>query len=340
MPIKIGVIGLGYWGPNLVRNYFKIKECEIVYCCDLEQKQLKILHQQYPNILLTNDPHTVINKPEIDAIVLATPSNTHYSLANEALAQNKHVFVEKPMTLSAKEAKHLVNKANKKKKLLMVGHTYEYHPAVKTMKQLIAQKEFGEVYYIYCSRLNMGKVREETNALWNLAPHDISVLHYLLDNEPLRISAFGMHYLQKKHEDVVFINLRFPGNTIAHIHVSWLDPSKERKITVIGSKQMIIFDDLDNESPIKIYDKAFIKLVNEHGDRIYKEYSIKLRPGDIHAPYIEPKEPLEIECNHFINSIINHQSPQTDGINGYKVVKILEAAQKSLNLGGKWINVK
>jgi predicted dehydrogenase len=339
MSVNIAIIGTGYWGPNITRNFYQNPNCKLLYCCDIDKKQLEKVRHQFPAIPLTTCIDQVLNDGSVQALAIVTPSNTHYSLTKRALLANKHVFVEKPFTLSVKEAKELIKLNKRTKKVIMVGHTYEYHPAVLEIKKYLKEGLLGDLYYIYCSRLNLGKVREETNALWNLAPHDFSILRFLLEQMPIKISAFGQPYLQKKYEDVVFLNLRYKRNIVAHVHVSWLDPSKERKITLVGSKKMVIFDDMDNEAPIKIYDKGFVKLVNEKGERMFKEFSLKLRPGDIHLPYIESREPLKEECNHFIDSILNEKSPLSDEVSGYEVVKMLTAAQQSLTKGGTWITL-
>lgn len=337
MKVRVGIVGLGYWGPNLVRNFYSQENCEVVYLCDLDKRSLDRIKKQFPAITTTQSFKDLLNAQEVDAIVIATPSNTHVSLVTQALKKGKHVFVEKPFTLSVKEADAVVRINQKMKRIIMVGHTYEYHPAIIKLKEYITQKDLGDLFYIYASRTNLGKVREETNALWNLAPHDISILNYILDMKPISVSAFGQPYLQKKHEDVVFIHLRYPENIIAHVHVSWLDPSKERKLTVVGSKKMVVFDDLDNESAVRVYDKGFIKQVSDKGERMYREFSLKLHHGDVHIPYISSKEPLYEECFHFIQSILTKKRPKSDEHNGRAVVSVLEAAQNSLEKGGKWI---
>lgn len=339
MAVTIGIIGVGYWGPNLVKNFYKNEDCNLLYICDKDKNVLKKISSQYPSLKTETDAQILFNDKKLQAVVIATPSNTHAMLTSRALKAGKHVLVEKPFTLTKRDAKKLIKQSKKVNRIIMVGHTYEYHPAIIKIKEYIETKTLGEIYYIYCSRVNMGKVREETNALWNLAPHDISILKYLLGKMPIAVAAFGQSYLSDNHEDVVFVHLRFPNNIIVHIHVSWLDPSKERKMTIVGSKKMVLFDDMDNESNIKIYDKGFIKLQNEKGHQIFKEFSLKLRPGDIVAPYIESKEPLYEECAHFINAIKNKTVPRSDGKNGLAVVTILEAAEKSLKSGGKWIRI-
>lgn len=339
MKVGIGIVGLGYWGPNLLKNFHQLEGCEVLYCCDKDEKRLSLIARQYPAIKITTDYYKVLKESKVTAVVIATPTDTHSQLVKEALMSGKHVLVEKPLTLSVKSAEKLVRLAKRKKKILMVGHTYEYHPAILKIQNYISTKMIGQINYIYCSRVNLGKVREETNALWNLAPHDISILHLLIKSTPTAVSAFGQSYFRPKHEDVVFINLRFPKNIIAHVHVSWLDPSKIRKMTIVGSDKMITFDDMDNEASVRIYDKGIVRLVNEEGDRIYKEFSLKLRAGDVHLPHIDPTEPLKAECEHFVESIRKKRTPRSDGKVGLEVVRVLEAAQKSLEQGGAWIKL-
>ena len=339
MRVRVAIVGVGYWGPNLVRNFFQIEGCDVAYCCDKNKKVLSQISKHFPSIPLTEDVETILADPTVDAVVFATPSNTHMPLTLQAIKRGKHVFVEKPFTLSVKEAEAVIAENKKAKKIIMVGHTYEYHSALDYLKSYIEKGKMGKIFYIYSSRLNLGKVREETNALWNLAPHDISILRYLLSSNPKEVCAFGHAYLNKKHEDVVYIHLKFPKNVIAQVHVSWLDPSKERKLTIVGSKKMVIFDDMDNEAPIRIYDKGFTKKLNDRGDRPYREYSIKLRPGAITLPYIEPSEPLKEECKHFIECIQQSKQPKSDQYNGMEVVRVLEAAQQSLDRKGTWIKL-
>lgn len=337
MAVRLGIIGVGYWGPNLVRNFNQIKNAEVISCADLDERKLLQIQRTSPNIYVTTNYRKLLDDKRIDAIILATPSNTHAPLGMEALRAKKHIFVEKPFTLNSSDAEKLLILGRQVKKIIMVGHTYEYHPAIIKIKHYLAKNQLGQLFYIYCSRLNMGKVREETNALWNLAPHDISILLFLLETMPLQVSAFGQAYLQRNHEDVVFINLLFPKNIIAHVHVSWLDPSKERKITLVGDTKMVVFDDLDPEASLHVYKKRFLRLVNEKGERIFKEFALKLHPGDINLPYVNPIEPLQEECRHFVDCIINKKEPRSGGVSGYNVVKVLESAEQSLKHGGSWI---
>jgi len=315
--LNIAVVGAGNWGRNLVRNFYEIKE-------------------EYPLVKTTTDYNDVLRDDEIDAVVIATSTSTHFNLAKKALEAKKHIFVEKPFTLSHKQAQELVDLAKEKEKKLMVGHLLEYHPAVMEMRRRLCQNEIGEIYYLYSERLNLGKVRTTENALWCLAPHDISVMLYLLNTEPMEVSAYGGVFLQKKEkiEDVVFVNIRFKNGVIANLHLSWLDPNKVRRMTLVGSKKMMVFDDMESQDKLKIFNKGVIK--NNLEDKV--EFNV--RYGDIYIPKIDASEPLKLECFHFIDCIKNNKTPQSDGEDGLRVVRVLEIAQESLNKGGIPVGMK
>ncbi len=334
--MNIAVVGAGTWGRNLVRNFYEIKQANVKICCDLNEVILGKIKEKYPLIKITTDYDEVLGDIEIDAIVIATSTSTHFNLAKRALEAEKHIFVEKPLTLSYNQAQELVDLAKEKEKKLMVGHLLEYHPAVMEMRKRLCQNEIGKIYYLYSERLNLGKVRTAENALWCLAPHDISVMLYLLDTEPVEVSAYGGIFLQKKEkiEDVVFVNIHFKNRVIANLHLSWLDPNKVRRMTLVGSKKMMVFDDMESRDKLKIFDKRVIK--NNVEDKV--EFNV--RYGDIYIPKIDASEPLKIECLHFIDCIKNNKNPRSDGEDGLRVVKILEAAQRSLNKGGIPIRIR
>ncbi len=333
--INLGIIGAGYWGPNLVRDFVQLSEANILGVCDLKEENLTRIKDRYPQIKTVKDYRELIRNKEIEALVISTPAATHFALTKEALLSNKHTFCEKPLALSAKEGKELVELSREKGKVLMVGHLLKYHPAVKKLKELVEKGELGDVYYIYSTRVNLGKVRKEENALWSFAPHDISVILYLLDDEPEEVTAKGESYLQKGVEDVVFLTLRFPNRVIAHIHVSWLDPHRIRKTTVVGSKKMAVFDDTELQEKIKIYDRG---IEREKPYDTYEEL-LTLRLGDTYIPRVELREPLKIECQHFLDCIKENKKPLTDGEDGLRVLRVLEAAQESLTKGGKPVGV-
>jgi predicted dehydrogenase len=334
--VNIGVIGYGYWGPNLVRNFNQIKASNLTVCCELAEEKIAQIKQLYPKVKVTSDYDRVIKNPDIEAIVIASTADTHYELAKKALEANKHVFVEKPLALNTYEAKELVELAKKSKRILMVGHLLKYHPAINYIKNYIESGGLGKIQYLYSQRLNLGKLRKDENALWSLAPHDISVILYLLgDKEPIEVTARGESYIQPGIEDVVFCSLHFQDRVMAHIHISWLDPHKIRKLTIVGSKKMAVFDDMESSEKVRIFDKG----VETNED--YRSYGedLTLRFGDIVIPSIKMEEPLRIECEHFISCILNGQKPLSDGEDGLRVVKVLEAAQKSLESGGQPIKI-
>lgn len=335
--INCALIGFGYWGPNIARSLGRLGNAKLVAICDLSKNKLKEAKILYPQAKITNSPDEVIKDPDIDAIIIATPANTHFELATKILKNEKHILIEKPITISSKEALKLKNLNKKVKKIVMAGHTFEYNPTVLKMKKIIQSDSFGKVYYIYSTRVNLGQIRGDVNALWNLAPHDISIINFLLDASPIEVKAAGASFLQKGIEDVVFLLLKYPNNILAEVHVSWLDPAKERNMTVVGSKKMLVFDDLDNEMPLKIYEKYVD--TGEVAKGLSTEYKIKLHSGDIYIPQIESREPLLEELKHFIECIEKNKNPRTDIISGLNVVKVLQACQLSLRKNNKWIKV-
>lgn len=327
-PTRIGLIGYGYWGPNLARNFHSLPNAHLVAIADADANRLAEPARLY-NVRTYTDPSELLRDPTLDAVAISTPARTHYDLARAALEYGKHVLVEKPLAMNSPQACELIALAQKQNRILMVGHTFEYNPAVWKMRDLIASYELGDVYYIYSNRVNLGRVQRDINALWSIAPHDISILLYLLDAMPLDVSARGATYLSDAMEDVVFVTLTFPNKVLAHIHASWLDPSKVRQMTVVGSKKMVVYDDVDPEGRLRIYDKG----VYRHGAD-YGEYQLKVHSGDISIPRIDLSEPLHNECAHFVECMRENKTPRTDGANGLRVVRVLEAAQESLAQNG------
>ena len=328
--VTVGMVGLGYWGPNLLRNFTQLDGCILKTCCDLNEDSLRRAKMQYPDIQITDDFPSLLQDSEIQAVVIATSAKTHYDLAKQAILAGKHVFVEKPLTLSVADAEELVELAKQNDRKLMVGHLMEYHPAVEMLKEMIQAGELGDIYYLYSQRVNLGKIRQDENALWSFAPHDISIIMYLLEAEPENVSARGQAYLQDNIEDVVFVNLVFPDKSMAHIQLSWLDPHKIRRTTIVGSEKMAVFDDMEPTEMIRIYDKGVVNggMYGSFGE------SLSLRFGDVRSPYIRMVEPLRLECQHFIDCIQSDKQPKSDGQDGLKVVKVLQAAQESLDNGG------
>ena len=333
--VKVAVVGCGYWGPNLARNFHQLPTAELVMCCDLEQSKLDKMQALYPGVKMTTCYNDVLADGEIEAVALATPARSHYQMGREALLADKHVLVEKPLAMSSQEAQELIALAEEGRRTLMVGHVFEYNPAVLKIKDLIDKGEIGEVYYIYSNRVNLGRVQSDINALWSIAPHDISILLFLLDSMPLTVSAHGGMYLNGNIEDVVFVTMSFPGGVLSHIQASWLDPSKVRRMTIVGSRKMIVYDDVADEGKIKVYDKG----VYRKGEDIYGEFQYKVHSGDIYIPKIDMTEPLRNECAHFIDCVQEGKQPRTDGRSGLRVIKVLEAAQRSLRSGGPMMKV-
>jgi predicted dehydrogenase len=268
----------------------------------------------------------VMDNPDVDAVVIATPVSTHFPLASQALQKNKHVFVEKPMTASRGEGESLIQLAKEKKRILMVGHTFEYSPPVLKVKEIIARGDLGKIYYISTSRVNLGLHQKDVSVIWDLAPHDFSTLFFWLEEEPSRISAMGRDYVQKNIPDVAFINMEFSSGCVAHIQVSWLAPSKLRRTSIVGSEKMLVYDDTENIEKVKIYDKG----VNYKDPETFGEYQLSYRTGDVISPRLDTYEPLFVEMKHFVECCKTGKAPKTDGQNGLRVVKALEAAEKSL----------
>ncbi|HOO55697.1 MAG TPA: Gfo/Idh/MocA family oxidoreductase [bacterium] len=327
--VNVGVIGYGYWGPNLVRNFASFTDVRIKTICDTDPEKLKRAASRYPDTCVTDNSNSVFDDKDIDAVILSLPAEYHAEFAGKALVSGKHVFVEKPLAMTVSDAEKLVKLSENSNRILMVGLLLLYHPAVKYLRSLIDKGELGRIYYLYSQRLNLGLIRTHENSLWSLAPHDISILLYLLDEDPASVSATGASYIQDGIEDTVFLHLKFSDRKMAHVHVSWLDPNRVRKITVVGQNKMAVFDDVEPVDKIKIFDKG----VKSPTYSSYGE-SLSLRFGDINIPHIEMTEPLRIECRHFIDCINNGQKPATDADYGLKVVRVLEAAHKSLKTGG------
>lgn len=328
--ITVGIIGAGYWGPNLVRNFAALPQCQLKVVCDQDRQALDRLRPLYPQLYFSLDWREVLSWPEIQAVVIASPTSTHYEVAIEALKRDKDVFVEKPLASTVAEAEKLSAEAERRGRILMVGHLMLYHPALMRLKALIQEGELGEIFYLYFRRVNLGKIRKNENALLSFAPHDISMALYLLGAEPTEVWARGEAYVQPEVEDVVFLNMNFPGKIMAHIHVSWLDPHKRRELTVVGSKKMAVFDDISTTEPIRVYDKGVV----EPGTYLSYGDSLAIRTGDIWVPKVEMQEPLRLECLHFLDCVEKRKRPLTDGRHGIQVVRVLEKAQLSLRRKG------
>jgi predicted dehydrogenase len=322
--VRLGVAGLGYWGPNLARNFDALPGCELTWVCDADHRAGERIAARFPSARITQDLSDLLTDPRLDAVVLATPVPTHAALAETVLQAGKHCFVEKPLAQTVAEAEGAVAAARASDRVLMVGHLLEYHPGVIKLKELADSGELGKIRYLYSNRLNLGKLRADENALWSLGAHDISVVLLLAGEEPCEIEAHGESYVRAGVEDVVFAFLRFPSGLAAHLHLSWLDPHKERRFTVVGSQRMATFDDMALERKLTVYDKGF-----DHHTSSYGEYIS--RSGDIWSPRVSNREPLRLECEHFVDCIRERRTPRSDGGSGLRVVRVLEALQQRLD---------
>jgi predicted dehydrogenase len=327
--IAIAVVGAGAWGRNHIRVISEMPNVRLKYVCDSDSSKLSSIQKLYPQSKMVENLNPILQDPEVRGVVVASSAVSHYLLAREILLADRDVLVEKPMALNSKDAKTMLEIAEKKGRILMVGHLLIYHPVVDRLKEMIASGELGKIHYIYTQRVNLGIIRQDENALLSFAPHDLSAILYLLEETPIVVSAHGESYIQDGIEDVVFLSLRFADRKMANIHLSWLDPHKVRKITIVGSKKMVVFDDMEVSEKLKIYDKG----VASPSYDTYEEY-LKLRFGDITIPNIRMVEPLRAEVEHFIHCIESRERPKTGGRDGVEVVKILTAAQKSLKEKG------
>ncbi len=321
--IAVGVAGLGYWGPNLARNLAAIPGCELAWLCDADPAALERVGGTLPKARRTQSLEDLLTDEALDAVVLATPVPSHAELAELVLRAGKHCFVEKPLALTVADAERAVAAAEESGRMLMVGHLLEYHPGVAKLKEIADGGQLGDILYIYSNRLNLGKLRADENALWSLGAHDVSVLLHLAGEEPYEVEARGESYMRRGIEDVVFGFLRFPSGVAAHLHLSWLDPHKERRFTVVGSKRMATFDDMELERKVSVYDKGFDQHASSWGEYI-------TRSGDIWSPSIGNREPLRLECEHFVDCMREGRAPQTDGASGLRVVRVLAGLQEKL----------
>lgn len=335
--IKVGIIGCGYWGPNLIRNFNENYHTDIRYACDLTKERLGRIKIRYPHINTTTNYKELLWNKDIHAIAIATPVFTHYKLVKESLEASKHVLVEKPLTSSVREAERLINLASKKGLILLVDHTFIYTNAIRRIKEFISAGELGEMYYFDSVRVNLGLFQHDVNVIWDLAPHDLSIMDFIVGGKPSSVVATGASHTASKLEDVAYVTVRFKGSLIAHFHVNWMSPVKIRKIIIGGSKKMVVFDDLDPAEKIKIYDKG-ITLSRSDEKSVYQSL-VQYRIGDMYAPSISNVEALKVEVEHFADCIKNNKTPITDGEAGLRIVRILEAADKSLKKGGVKINI-
>jgi predicted dehydrogenase len=327
--VGIAVVGAGAWGKNHIRVFSEIPNVHLKYVCDSDPSRLAKLQKSYPQSKMVENLNPILSDPEVKGVVIASSAISHFPLAKEALLGGKDILVEKPMALNVKDAEEMVKIAGERDRLLMVGHLLIYHSVFDRLKEIIDSGELGKVHYIYTQRVNLGIIRQDENALWSFAPHDLSMILNLLNEKPTIVSAHGESYIQKNIEDVVFLSLHFSDGKMANIHLSWLDPHKVRKITIVGSKKMVVFDDMESAEKLKIYDKG----VGSFSYDSYGEY-LSLRFGDIMIPNVKMVEPLRTEAEHFIRCIESREKPKTGGRDGLEVVRILVAAQESLKQKG------
>lgn len=337
-PVRIGQIGVGYWGKNLLRNFAGLPGVAVTRVCDQRDVVREGVRAQYPGTRVTGRYEDLLEDPDLDGVVIATETPQHFPLAEAALLAGKHVFVEKPMAQTTAEAERLVALAEERDLRLMVGHLLLYHPAFRYVEDLIHQGELGEVYYLYSMRVNLGIIRQRENAFESLAPHDLSLALAFLNRKPVAVSAQGQAYLQPGIADVAFATVYFEDGKLAHLHTSWLDPHKARKVTVVGSRKMAVIDDVESTEKVRLYDKG---VDIKPGEKQFVDYSsaMTVRTGDISIPRIEMKEPLRLECAHFVDCIRTGRTPRSDGRNGLAVVRLLEAAQKSLAHNGSCVDL-
>jgi predicted dehydrogenase len=325
--VRVGVIGAGYWGPNIVRNLHEAPGAEAVAVADLSPERLDAIRKRFPAVRVTTDHRELLGDPSIDAICVVTPVATHRKLAEEAFAAGKHVFVEKPLAYSVSEAEAIVRAAERAGKTLMVGHTFVYNPAVVAVKEILESNGIGDVHYLDSQRVNLGLHQFDINVLWDLGPHDVSIILYWLEEEPKWVQCTGAGFVQEGIEDVVYLMIGFPSGAIAHAHLSWLAPSKLRTMTVIGSKKMVVYDDNQVVEKVKIYDQGVDKL---DADELRRSY----RAGDIYSPRVPMTEALQVEMRHFIDCVRAGTKPRSDGEAGLMVIRVLELAMRSLRSGG------
>jgi predicted dehydrogenase len=329
-PVRFGVIGAGYWGPHLIRNVSEIPGARLTVVADLAEDRLAALRPRYPSVNMTSDFREAFG-PETDAVIIATPVRTHFPLAQEALRAGKHVLVEKPLTRSSEEARDLVRIADENGVLLMVGHTFEYNPAVIALKDIVDRGTVGRVLYIDAARLNLGQYRSDVNVLWDLAPHDISIMNFILGAEPTHVSARGNACIQPGTHDVAYVELKYPKGVLGHIHVSWLEPCKVRRITVVGDEKMVVYNDVAAEEKLRIYDKGVTRTTSS-GD--FADFQLSYHNGGVSIPAVPGGEPLKLELSHMIDCIQTGTRPRSDGLSGLRVINVLESADKSLQNGG------
>lgn len=329
-PLEIGLIGTGYWGPNIANSFLATGKARIRWICDTNETRLRAFAQRYPDARTTTEADVALADPALTAAAIATPTATHFSIAKAAIEAGKHVLVEKPLTTNSLEALELIQLAQTHSRTLMVGHVFQYNSTILALHDLIRQGSLGTIHYMNFTRTNLGPVRTDVNALWDLATHDISIMIHLMDAPPIAVSATGSAYLNRDVEDVVFATFRFANGTLANVHASWLNPRKVRTITVVGDQKMAVWDDLELREPIRIYDKRVEVPPPQAMEGSFLEYKTLVVDGGSVVPQIPINRPLQAECSHFLDCIVERRTPHSDGYNGLAVIKALEAATLSM----------
>jgi predicted dehydrogenase len=334
--IRIAIVGCGYWGPNLIRNFFSLSDCNVTKICDVDSERLSHLKALYPTVETTQEFNEVTGDPKIDAVVIATPVRFHFEMTKAALKAGKHTFVEKPMASSVAQCKKLIEIAEDKSLTLMVGHTFVYSTPVRRIKEIIDSGDLGQIQYIRSQRLNLGLFQKDINVAWDLAPHDISIVLYIMEELPVSVNCQGKAHVNRDVEDVTNMTLNFDDGAMAIIQSSWLDPNKVRQITVVGNKKMLVYDDLEPIEKIRIYDKRVE--IPPHYDT-FAEFQYAYHYGDMHSPYLKMVEPLKVEGQHFLDCIKSGTKPLSSGYDGLQVIQVLEASSNSLKRGGAEVMV-
>ena len=330
--VRIGIVGFGAWGPNHARNLNVQEGCRVVQIADVSETRLRQARKQYPDVDITTDAETVIEGSRNDAVVIATPLGSHHNLVRRALLADKHVLCEKPLTRTSEEAKELIEIAASKRLVLMVGHVFMFNPGALFLKEEIARGELGRIYYVDLVRTNLGPIRQDVGAIYDLASHDISICNFLLEAQPSEVACNAAFYLQRDREDVAFLTLYYPNQVVANIHVSWLDPRKVRQVTVVGNSKMALWDDINTTEPLRLYDKG---VAAERAYNTFGEFHMVLRDGNIVIPKVRMFEPLTREAHHFVSCVRERRPPICDGHTGLAVVRVLETALESLKNGGR-----
>jgi len=334
--LTFGVVGCGYWGPNLIRNLSTLPDCEVKWVCDARPERLAHMQQLYPQVKTTNNFSDVVDDPDVDAVIVAVPVRFHYEMAKRALDAGKHTFIEKPMARSSAECLRLIETAERQQLTIMVGHTFVYSTPVRKIKEIVDSGQLGEIQYVSSRRLNLGLFQKDINVAWDLAPHDISILLHILGEAPVSVNCQGKSHLAKGIEDVTDIAMQFASGAFASVQSSWLHPSKVRETVVVGTKMMLVYDDLEPNEKIKIYDKRVE--VPPYYDT-FAEFQYSYYYGDVHSPFLKLTEPLKIECEHFRDCILTGVGPESGGVEGLRVVQILEAASASLAGNGAMVKI-